>query len=162
MLNTPPQTVSVCLRNRMWRWFGLAACAAILLSWAYAEAQVRTVAPGTTIVHDDFTYTVEAVNKIERKSATIYNIAVRVENRAKRVSYSWRDATAYIVDEHGRKYAPISDGALELSAGRSATVHPRFLIPRSVRKASLRYWDTVFMGDVFDGLRYARTAVALY
>jgi len=135
---------------------------AVILSWAYAEAQVRTVARGTAIVHDDFTYTVEDVHRRNVGPATIYDVALRVENRAKRVSYLWRDATAYIVDERGRRYNAVSRGSIELSAGMSASVHPRFRIPRGVHKAALRFWDTVFLGDVFDGLRYARTAVALY
>jgi len=144
------------------RWLGFIACAAVVFSWAFAEAQVRTVAPGTTIVHDDFAYTVQSVIQRQSGAATTYEVKLRVENRAKRVSYIWRDATAYIVDENGRRYDPTSQGSVRLSAGMSAVVHPEFRIPRSARKASLRFWDTVFMGDVFDGLRYARTAVALY
>jgi hypothetical protein len=147
---------------KMWRWAGFALCVALLCASAYATAGVSTVRPGTTIVHDDFTYTVERVAEHAENSSRMYEVTLRVENRAKRVPYLWHDAIAYVVDEHGRKYHPISHAALELAAGSTARVHPRFRLPRQVRKPTLRFWDSVFMGDVFDGVQYARTAVALY
>ncbi|MBV9148505.1 MAG: hypothetical protein JO024_01465 [Candidatus Eremiobacteraeota bacterium] len=146
----------------MWRWVGFALCVVLLCASAYASAGVGTVRPGTTIVHDDFTYTVERVAAHAEKSSEMYEVTLRVENRAKRVPYLWQDAIAYVVDEHGHKYHPISRGTLKLAAGSKAWVHPRFRLPQQVRKPTLRFWDSVFMGDVFDGVQYARTAVALY
>ena len=146
----------------MWRWLGFALCLAMLCATAYASAQVRMVRPGATIVHDDFAYTVERVGTQHTGAGTNYQLTLRIENRAKRVSYQWRDRIAYVVDEYGRKYGPLSDETLALKPGSTALVHPRFRLPARVHRATLRFWDSVFMGDVFDGVQYARTAVALY
>ncbi|MBV8363872.1 MAG: hypothetical protein JO193_04845 [Candidatus Eremiobacteraeota bacterium] len=146
----------------MWRWLAVFGCAILIVSWTYTAARVRTVPTGTTVVHDDFTYTVQNVTKTRDGSASIYDVALLVQNHAKRVPYVWRDRTAYMVDERGRTYAPVSRYSANLYPGQSVEVHLRFAMPADTKKPSLRFWDTIFIGDLFDGLRYARTAVVLY
>ena len=89
---------------------------------------------------------------------------LRIENDAKRVSYEWQPTTAYLVDEDGGRYETdisSSTAATSIPAGQSARVKVSFAVPYASRDLRLAFWDTVMMGDVFDGLRYARLRLRL-
>jgi len=139
-------------------------CVAVFVTifCACSHGGVQTVPRRTVIVHDDFTYTVEGFRVKHDARALRLEVALRVANRAKRVPYVWRDTIAYVADARGRRYAPLSHDVIRIQAGDTAVVMLDFALPRDAHRVVLRFWDGIFMGDVFDGLRYARSAVALY
>jgi hypothetical protein len=122
----------------------------------------RVFPRGSAIVHDDFRYTVTDVSVRSDARRAVYGITILVENRAVRVPYVWRDDIAYTVDGNGRAFRPVSHQAVQLAPGTAAQVVVRFVVPVDARRIALRFWDGILMGDVLDGVQYARAAVPLY
>src|SRR5581483_413506 len=99
------------------RRFGVAAVVAIVLiitafvGWNVLRPPY-VVSLGTPIRHDDFLFTVTRVQRQELADGTLlYRVGIRVENQAKVVGYTWRDAIAYVraFDKNGfgHDYAPM-------------------------------------------------------
>ena len=144
---------------------GFAAPAALALAAAYVTnvfGPVYEVARGTAIRHDDFSYTVTGVTRRPRYPRhQRYTVTIVVENRAMRVGYVWRDNIAYVRDGRGPRYAPVSRGTFTLAPGVRRTVALEFDLPDTVRHPQLRFWDGIYMGDVFNAVRYAKAGVPL-
>ena len=142
-----------------------AALSVLILAAAYVLSvfgPVYEVARGQSIRHDDFFYTVTAVARRPRDSRhDRYVVTVVVENRSMRVGYSWRDRIAYVRDGRGPRYAPVSQGTFTLAPGVRRTVALEFDLPNTMRHPLLRFWDGVYLGDVFNAVRYAKAGVPL-
>jgi hypothetical protein len=132
----------------------------------YALAHYPIEAPMTTRVHhDDFAFVVRSVeygSQLEG-SRDVY-IHLSVENDARVVGYRWEPATAYLIDGAGRRYLPgarNSTPSATIAAGNRADETLVFQVPPDAHDLRLAFWDGVMMGDVFDGLRYARLRLRL-
>lgn len=139
----------------------LLAAVAAYSAWC-SFGPVRRLSLGQPIRHDDFLFTVERVHRLAQMNGAMrYTITVLVQNQALRVPYAWNDGIAYVVDARGRRYVPLSAGSFTLEAGQSRAAHIEFQLPSGANRPLLRFWDGMFMGDVFDANAYGRTAVAL-
>lgn len=153
---------------------GVAVVALIVLaclgvaSAGYVLVHSPIDAPASTIVrHDDFSFALDGPIVVARpgpQETKTIQVMLRIENDAKRVSYEWQPTTAYLVDEDGGRYETdisSSTAATSIPAGQSARVKVSFAVPYASRDLRLAFWDTVMMGDVFDGVRYARLRLRL-
>jgi hypothetical protein len=144
------------------------AVALIAIGSAYLRSMPLDVTQiGTPVRQDDFTYTVTRVVKVKKSENVSYVVTIRVDNEAKRVDYRWSDDIASVSDSTGRRYRAVaasSSVAAErtpIPPGGSATYDLIFNLPADAKYPMLRYWNGVLMGDVFDGIAYSRTAIAL-
>jgi hypothetical protein len=135
----------------------------------YALVHSPIDAPDSPVVHhDDFAFILDGpivTHGPEPFDTKIVEIPLRIENHAKIVSYHWVPTTAYLVDADGRRYESDqlkSTPATTIPAGQSARVKVVYSIPYYSPGLRLAFWDGVMMGDVFDGLRYARLRLRLF
>jgi|SRR5450755_1127909 len=148
--------------------FAIIGLALIAVGLAYFRSQPLDVVPiGNAVRQDDFTYTITRVVK-ERDAETVsYVVTIRVENDAKRVDYQWSDDTVFVTDAAGRHYHAIVSNTstavdrAPIPPSASAEYDLTFRLPADAKNPMLRYWNGILMGDVFDGVAYSRTAVAL-
>jgi hypothetical protein len=136
---------------------------------------------GEAIRHDDFFYTVLAAQRVSGiggrpPDTTLLVVHFEVLNRAGRVSHSWRNDIAYLVDAHGRSFEndlnlqqalerqqPYGWSAEYVTpAGAATTTMLVFALPENVaRPVDLMVRGELLMGDMFDGARFRRTRVRL-
>lgn len=143
---------------------GSAAAALVVTSYAiWSFTRPGPIVPmHTQLRHDDFLFSVNGV-----RSATAAHdikrmtVDILVVNQAKRVGYNWRDTIAFVEDESGRRYAPVSKNAFTLSPGESRIASVEFQLPKAIAKPVVRFWDGIYMGDAFDAAKYARTRVSI-
>jgi hypothetical protein len=118
-----------------------------------------------TVHHDDFTFRVIGASRgATHDRLTPLTVRIGIDNDAKLVGYDWESRTAYLVDAAGVRYnadARLSSPAQKIAAGGRAEVRDVFSVPAGTRGLSVAFWDGVLMGDVFDGVRYARLRVRL-
>jgi len=146
----------------------LAGIVTMLAIAGYALAHSPLDVPASSVVrHDDFDFTIDGpivVHGPEPLDTKIVEIPLRIRNDAKVVSYQWMPTTAYLVDAGGGRYdadASQSTPATSITHGQSARVKVVFSVPYYAPDLRLAFWDGVLMGDVFDGLRYARLRLRL-
>ena len=80
------------------------------------------------------------------------------------MGYAWDPSIAYLVDERGRRYAADqrrSSPPTNIGAGDRSIVALEYHVPSDASGLRLAFWDTILMGDVFDGLKYARVRLLL-
>lgn len=148
---------------------GLVALAFLVFSVYTAWTRFRPpypVAVGTPIRHDDFLFTVTAIQRQTLSGGgASYHITVNVENQAKAVSYQWRDSIAYVrafdPNGYGHDIFTQTNGSFTLPPGESRTAHLLFYVPPTMSSANLRFWDGIFMGDFLNGATYAKAIVPL-
>jgi len=119
----------------------------------------------TRVQHDDFAFVPHNVEYSKQLdgSRNVY-VRLRVENDAKVVGYQWEPSTAYLLDGAGRRYAPDARNSTppkSIGAGERADATLVFSVPPDARDLRLAFWDGIMMGDVFDGLKYARWRLRL-
>jgi uncharacterized protein DUF4352 len=147
--------------------FALIGLALIAIVSTYVRSLPMDIVPiGQPVRQDDFTYTVTRILKERNADTVSYVVAIRVNNDAKRVDYRWSDDAVFVADAAGRRYRAASSTTLAadrapIPPGASAAYDLTFRLPADAKNPMLRYWNGILMGDVFDGLAYARTAVAL-
>ena len=152
---------------RLILWTAAALLAAVLVAGigGYALAHSALEVPlATPVHHDDFTFVARSVDQVRRSDGNRdVRVHLTVENDAKVVGYEWEPATAYVLDGAGRRYAPDgrSTPPVNIAAGARSDATLVFVVPPDARDLRLAFWDTVMMGDVFDGLRYARLRLKL-
>jgi hypothetical protein len=134
-------------------------------AWAFVRTPY-VVAVGAPIRHDDFLFTVTAIQRGRLPSGTAqYRVAVRVQNRAKIVDYQWRDTIAHVraFDSagFGRDFLPLTNGSFRLRAGQERTAQLTFEVPAGYSSANVRFWDGIFMGDALNGAAYGKAIVPL-
>ena len=137
--------------------------------------------PGEPIRHDDFLYTVLAAQRVEAVGDRIASgqflvVHFAVENRAVRVSHTWTNRIAYLVDAAGQHHEnhdtlqrqldslhPFGWAAEYVTApGAKAATMLVFELPAAVpRPVDLMVRGELLMGDVLDGARFRRTRVRL-
>jgi hypothetical protein len=141
----------------------------------------QTIGIGQNIHHDDFEYSVQRVEKLDRIGAlapggVFYVVTFQVDNRAKRVGHEWDNALAYLVDEQGREYEDIPAAQKQLNgvepfgyrdryhtnAGDTERTKFVFDLPRTAASPCLRVRGETLMGDVFDASQFRRTQIKLY
>jgi hypothetical protein len=132
-------------------------------AWVYVRVPY-VVAVGTPIRHDDFLFTVTAIQRGRLPDGVAqYRVAVRVQNQAKVVNYHWRDTIAHVraFDSagFGRDFLPLTNGSFLLRAGEERTAHLTFDVPSGYSSANLRFWDGTFMGDALNGGAYGKAIV---
>ena len=158
------------MKPKIWYAFAAAVAIVTLVGAGFtAWALIRTpyvVAVGTPIQHDDFLFTVTAIDHRRLADGTAhYRVSVRVQNQAKVVNYQWRDSIAYVrafdTRGFGRDFLPVTHGSFVLAAGQERTAKLAFNIPPGYSSANLRFWDGVFMGDAFNGAAYGKAIVPL-
>ena len=142
---------------------GLALIAIVI---TYVRSPPMDIVPiGQPLRQDDFTYTVTRVLKERTADTVSYVVTIRVNNDAKRVDYRWSDDMVFVTDAAGRRYRAAAPAAsadrAAIPPGASAAYDLTFDLPADAMNPMLRYWNGILMGDVFDGLAYARAAVAL-
>jgi hypothetical protein len=141
----------------------------------------RVIAVRQTIHHDDFEYSVEGVETMDRIGDRLpvgrfYVVTFQVQNRAREVNHRWGNDIAYLVDERGREYENDDDAQTALArvdpferkdsyvtpAGVTERTRLVFDVPRAVKEPYLRVRGFLLMGDVFDGAQFRRTRVKLF
>lgn len=119
---------------------GAAAAALVVTSyavWSFAR-------PGRLLRHDGFV-----------------TIEILVVNHARRAAYAWRDSVAYLQDDCGNRYAPVSSQAFAVSPGTSRTVCVAFDVPVDARGLAVRFRDGIRMSDAVDRPLTARLPAPL-
>jgi hypothetical protein len=148
--------------------FAVICLALVAVGISYFRSQPVDVVPiGKPVRQDDFTYTVTRVLKVQNADTVSYVVTIRVDNDAKRVDYRWSDDTAFVTDAAGVRYRAIASktaAAVQrapIPPGASAEYDLAFSLPADAKNPMLHYWNGILMGDVFDGLAYSRTEIAL-
>jgi hypothetical protein len=155
------------------------ALSAVILSACSGPEPVISVRQ--TIHHDDFEYSVESVETMDRigdrlPAGRFYVLTFQVENRARAVNHRWGNDIAYLVDERGREYENDDSAQMALArvdpferkdsyvtpAGLTERTRLVFDVPRAVREPYLKVRGFLLMGDVFDGDQFRRTRVKLF
>ena len=141
----------------------------------------RVISIRQTIHHDDFEYSVESVETMDRigdrlPAGRFYVVTFQVENRARAVNHRWGNDIAYLVDERGREYENDDSaqtvlahvdpferkGSYVTPAGVTERTRLVFDVPRAVHEPYLKVRGFLLMGDVFDGDQFRRTRVKLF
>lgn len=78
-----------------------------------------------------------------RRHGGFVTIDILVVNHARRAKYAWRDSIAYLQDERGDRYTPVSSQAFELTPGASRTVRVAFDVPALARGLAVRFLDGI-------------------
>ncbi len=104
----------------------------------------RVVRVGEPWCFDDWCLTVEAVTvaTMSAPAGLSYDVGLRLYSRARRVSQRARGAWIYLLDEHGRRFAPeVASDAIPLDTllgpGESLATSRSFRIPTGVRPVGL-------------------------
>jgi hypothetical protein len=159
--------------------YAIATCVWLIISSCSSKEKV--IGLREYIHHDDFEYSVQHVDKVDRigdmaARGIFYVVSFQVENRAQRVNHRWSNKIAYLVDETGAKYENSVEAQKELQrvsgfgykdeyvtpAGATETTMLVFDVPRHATQPYLRIRGDLLMGDVFDANQYKRTKVQLF
>jgi hypothetical protein len=115
------------------------ACAAVYLGASVAVAffrPQRIFAVGEPWCFDDWCLTVENA----KRAGTLYDVALQISSRAKRVSQRAQGAWFYLRDENDRHYEPLPADVpldIELGPGQSVAAKRTFRVPEQVRELGL-------------------------
>jgi hypothetical protein len=161
-------------------WVGLVAVVlALLFLGVLATRRNRTLGPGQTVRYDDFDFTVEQANRLDRgptpdraEDSDDYLVRLRIDNRARRVDFRFDGNRLVFVDLDG-KAQPIRPAAertasgervtprtVVLRAGESGTVDYLYALPRDRSNLRLRVTSGT-VGDLLDWLLSGRTEFQL-
>jgi hypothetical protein len=128
---------------RVLRGLGLSAAGyvAIGVAASFLTPQ-RVLAVGEPWCFDDWCLTVESVAASPAMAGLSYDVDLRISSRARRVSQRALGAWIYLLDGHGRRYAPEAKGFTVpldtlLGPGESATTSRSFHVPEGVRPVGL-------------------------
>jgi hypothetical protein len=144
----------------------------------------EVVVPNRPIQFDDFAFTVrgvrtaEAIGEGERRlpaRGRFTIVTLEVDNRAKRVSYQFKNSAALLVDDEGRTYPTSIAGqnalnaergapdpcSAPLPAGTSATTELAFDVPADVRPTRMRLASGGPVGDALEALVFGKRAFGL-
>lgn len=126
---------------KLLRVFGVSAAAYVTASFAVAlVAPQRVLAVGDPWCFDDWCLTVERVTPNPSAGYVSYQLDLRIFSRARRVAQRARGAWAFLIDDHGRRYAPELNAAdvpldVLLQPGESVAARRVFHVPSGVRAA---------------------------
>jgi hypothetical protein len=125
----------------------LAFCTAVYIGLVYmvtALSKPAVLRVGDPQCSDDWCIAVERVERMPKNSVAVYNVALRIFSRARRVAQ--RELVAkdvYLVDAEWRRYNPVLTGSeiplnTLLQAGESVTTSRTFELPPDTRNIGLK------------------------
>jgi len=125
----------------------LAIGIALYLAIAIAVSAVtprRTYRVGDARCFDDWCITVSDAGRAPFPADTVYDVAIRFSNRARRMPMGEKGTVVYLEDESGRRFDPIGrPGDIPIDTvippGGTVATGRRFIVPRDVRIAGLVY-----------------------
>jgi Domain of unknown function (DUF4352) len=142
----------------------------------------QTVGFNQEIQYDDFAFSVQGVRKAgslgSRESQTnaegvYYVVTLKIANHAKRVDFTFKRASAILVDEAGREFHLSENGQQSLDAtqsnkcsgpilaGASCTTELAFELPENAHASLLRISEGGSIGDILDFVFYGTKRIAL-
>jgi hypothetical protein len=154
----------------------------LLAMLAVLNRKDQVVGLNQEIQYDDFAFSVQGVRKEsslgrgESQAAArgvYYVVTLEIANHAKRVDFTFKRASAILVDDEGREFH-LSEGgqqALEsiqgqkclapIPAGGSCTAELAFEVPETARVSLLRISEGGALGDILDFVFYGSKRIAL-
>jgi hypothetical protein len=161
----------------------IVAVVAILLVGMLAVLNRRNEIVGLNqeIQYDDFAFSVLEVRKAadlgkgdsRAAGGVYYVVAIKIANHAKRVDYTFKRASAILVDDTGREFhlsekgqqeiesAHISKCADPIPAGASCTTEVVFQVPDGARPSQFRFSEAGSVGDILDFVFYGTKRINL-
>ena len=158
---------------------------AIFIALTSCTQPDRIIEIGQRIHHDDFEYSVTALEKtseIKQDSITrrakgiFYILNFTTENRAVRVDHPWDNEIAYVVGDNNEKYENNQDAQQLLDKitpfhwqtkyltphGETQSIRLVFDLPVTLTRPYLMVRGESLMGDVLDGHQFDHTRIKLF
>ncbi len=122
---------------------GAAAYFAVVIAASILEPR-RTYRVGDTQCFDDWCIAVVAAQRVDAPPAPLYEVSLRISNRARRVPMGEKGTVVYLTDARGRRYDPLPDPSAipldtMLQPGESLIVGRRFDVPIDAKGLGLIY-----------------------
>ena len=122
---------------------GVAAYLAVVIAASILEPR-RAYRLGDTQCFDDWCIAVVAAQRADVPPSSVYEISLRLSNRARRVPMGEKGTVVYLTDARGNRYDPLPDpSAVPLSAmlqpGESLIAKRRFAVPPDAQDLGLIY-----------------------
>lgn len=154
----------------------------LLAMLAVLHRKDQTVGLSQEIQYDDFAFSVQDVRKTNslgsgesqaNAEGVYYVVTLKIANHAKRVDFTFKRASAILVDEAGREFhvSEIAQRALEsiqgrkcgdpIPAGASCTTELAFELPENAHASLLRISEGGLLGDILDFAFYGTKRIAL-
>lgn len=154
----------------------------LFIALVSCSAETKEIESGEAIRHDDFQYivtsysVVKQIGNVQAANKNYYMVHFKVVNNAVRVSHTWDNAVAYVIDEKGNIYENQSSLQAELQKvggfnlkdsyttpfQTSDTTVFVFEVPDNITKSYLMVRGETLMGDFFDGNQFRKTKVKLF
>jgi hypothetical protein len=155
---------------------------ALVAMLAVLNRKDQTVGLNQEIQYDDFAFAVQGVRKANslgsgesqtNAQGVYYVVTLKIANHAKRVDFTFKRASAILVDEAGREFhlSEKAQRALEstpsdtcsgpIPAGASCTTEFAFELPENAHVSLLRISEGGSIGDILDFVFYGTKRIAL-
>ena len=142
----------------------------------------QTVGLNQEIQYDDFAFSVQGVRKVNslgsgesqtNAEGVYYVVTLKIANHAKRVDFTFKRASAILVDGAGREFHLSENGQQSLDAthsnncsgpipaGASCTTELAFELPENAHASLLRMSEGGALGDILDFVFYGTKRIAL-
>jgi len=154
----------------------------LLAMLAVLHRKDQTVGLNQEIRYDDFAFSVQGVRKANslgsgesqtKAQGVYYVVTLKIANHAKRVDFTFKRASAILVDDTGREFhlSENAQRALEstqgskcsspIPAGASCITELAFELPENARVSLLRISQGILLGDILDFLFVGKKRIAL-
>ncbi len=153
----------------------------LLAMLAVLNRKDQTVGLNQEIQYDDFAFSVQGVRKVNslgsgesqtNAEAVYYLVTLKIANHAKRVDFTFKRASAILVDDAGREFrlSENAQRALEsqgdkcsgaIPARASCTTELAFELPENAHASLLRISEGGTFGDILDFVFYGTKRIAL-
>ena len=141
----------------------------------------QTVGLNQEIQYDDFAFSVQGVRKMrslgsgdpQNGAQSVYFVTLKIANHAKRVDFTFKRASAILVDDAGQEFhlSPSGQQSLDaihsnncsgpIPAGASCTTELAFELPENAHASLLRISEGGTLGDILDFVFYGTKRIAL-
>lgn len=153
----------------------------LLAMLAALNRRTQTVGLNQEIQYDDFAFSVLGVRQAtalgkgdsQAPNGVYYVVTIKVANHAKRVDYTFKKASAILVDDAGREFHLSENGqqALEstqsdkcsgpIPAGASCIAEVAFEVPENAHVLQLKFSEGGSIGDILDFVFYGTKRIGL-
>lgn len=153
----------------------------LLAMLAVLNRKDQTVGLNQEIQYDDFAFSVQGVRKANslgsgesqtNTEGVYYIVTLKIANHAKRVDFTFKRASAILVDDAGREFhlSETAQRALEsegakcsgpIPAGASCTTDLAFELPENAHVSEFRISQGILLGDILDFLFAGKKRIAL-
>lgn len=154
----------------------------LLAMLAALNRKDQTVGLKQEIQYDDFAFSVQGVRKAnslgsgdsQTNAEGVYHVVtLKIANHAKRVDFTFKRASAILVDDAGREFhlSENAQRALEslqggkcsspIPAGASCTTDLAFELPETAHVSEFRISQGILLGDILDFLFVGKKRIAL-